>query len=249
MKKGLCRICDEDKELSFEHIPPQSAFNDKSVLLHSLNYISDPSYQIARKTPTRRHPRGLGEHSICIKCNNLTGDWYARAYVEWARQGMSYLDRIEKTVSISLPFYIQPLNVLKQLVTMGLAMSTGASNTNYDELRRFVLNVRERNISPEYLFYVYLTNKKSTPRYMAETIQLDIFTGTMDFVLAEVALPPIGFVILNSIPDRKSSVTPENMCSINHFSKYEYNVWTTVYLNIPIHRIWSPTPLDYRKID
>ena len=84
---------------------------------------------------------------------------------------------------------------------------------------------------------------------MAESVQLDINTGTMDFVLAEVALPPFGFVILNSIPDRKSSVTNENMCSINHFSKYEYNVWTTVYLKIPIHRIWSPTPLDYRKID
>lgn len=249
MKKGVCRICDEYKDLSFEHIPPQSAFNDKSVLLHSLNYISDPSYQIAKKTPTRKHPRGLGEQSLCVRCNNLTGDWYAKAYVEWARQGMSYLDRIEKTVSISLPFYIKPLNVLKQLVTMGLAISTGGSNANYDPLRRFVLNVRERNIPPEYLFYVYLTNKKSSPRYMAEVVQLDIYTGTMDFVIAEVALPPFGFVILNSIPDRKSSITNENMCSINHFSQYEYNVWTTVYLKIPIHRIWSPTPLDYRKID
>ena len=249
MKKGFCKICGNYKDLSFEHIPPQSAFNGSGILLHSLNYVSDPSYQIARKTPKRKHPRGLGEHSICQQCNNLTGDWYARDYIELARQGMSYLDKIEKTVSISLPFYIKPLNVLKQMVTMALAMSTGASNTNYDDLRRFVLNVRERNISPEYLFYLYLTDKKSEPRYMADTVNYNIETGTMDFVMAEVALPPLGFVILNSIPDKKSSVTSENMCSINHFSKYEYNVWTTIYLKIPIHKIWSPTPLDYRKID
>jgi hypothetical protein len=249
MRKGFCRICNEYKDLSFEHIPPQSAFNDKGVLLHSLDYISDASYQIAKKTPRRKHRRGLGEYSLCISCNNLTGAWYGDAYAEWARQAMSYLDRIEKTVIISIPFYIKPLNVLKQMVSMALAMSADGANLDYDELRRFVLNVRERNISPEYLFYVYLANKKSEPRYMANSYQTNIETGETDFVLAEVALPPLGFVVLNSIPNRKSSVTSENLCSINHFSKYEYNVWTPIYLKIPIHRIWSPTPLDYRKID
>ena len=247
-KKGVCRLCENYTELSFEHIPPQSAFNNKSVLLHSLNYISDNSYQIAGKTPQRKHRRGLGEHSLCQKCNNLTGAWYGDAYLEWAKQGMSYLDRIEKTVNVSIPFYIKPLNVLKQIVTMGLAMSSGNSTNNY-ELRRFALNRREKELSSKFLFYVYLTNKKSEPRYMAESIQFDISTGTTDFVLAEVSLPPTGFVILNSIPDKQSSVTEDDLCLINHFSNYDYNVWTPIYLKIPIHRIWSPTPLDYRKID
>ncbi len=247
-REGFCRLCGNYTELSFEHIPPRSAFNDKGVLLHSLNYISDASYRIANKTPQRRHNAGLGEHSLCVRCNNLTGAWYGNDYANWAKQGMSYLDRIEKNVSISLPFYIKPLNVLKQIVTMGLAMSSGNSANNYD-LRKFVLNVREKELPDEYLFYVYLTNKKSTPRYMAESISFNIVTGETDFVLAEVALPPSGVVILNSIPDRKSSVREEDLCSINHFAKYDYNFWTTVYLKIPIHRIWSPTPLDYRKID
>ncbi|HEX8734781.1 MAG TPA: hypothetical protein VF721_05615 [Pyrinomonadaceae bacterium] len=247
-REGFCRLCGNYGELTFEHIPPRKAFNDKGVLLHSLNYISDASYQIAKKIPQRRHNAGLGERSLCGKCNNLTGAWYGDAYVDWAKQGMSYLDIIEKSVSISLPFYIKPLNVLKQIVTMGLAMSSGSLINNY-ELRKFVLNIREKELPSEYLFYVYLTNKKSTARYMADSIQLDTHTGAMDFVLAEVALPPFGVVILNFIPDRKSSVTDDNLCFINHFSKYDYNVWTTVYLKIPVHRIWSPTPLDYRKID
>ncbi len=131
-REDFCKICGEYKEMTFEHIPPQSAFNNKGVLLHSLNYISDESYQIAKKTPQRKHRRGLGEYSLCQSCNNLTGGWYGEAYADWAKQGMSYLDRIEKTVSISLPFYIKPLNVLKQMATMGLAMSKGNStNTKH----------------------------------------------------------------------------------------------------------------------
>jgi len=247
-RRGYCRICTNYGDLTFEHIPPESAFNNRRVLLHSLNYISDESYRIAGKTPTRKHNRGLGEYSLCQHCNKLTGSWYGRAYVDWARLGMSYLDRIEKSPSISIPFKIRPLNVLKQIIVMGLALSSGNSD-DIDRLRRFVLNKRERGLPNDFSIYAYLTNKKSTARYMAETISSNIFTGEMDFILAEVALPPTGFVILGSIPERRSSVRTENLCSINHFARYDYNYWTTVYLRIPIHRIWSPTPLDYRKID
>ncbi|MEK7724938.1 MAG: hypothetical protein AAB336_11345 [Acidobacteriota bacterium] len=248
-KNGFCRLCDSFTELSFEHVPPKSAFNDKRVLLHSLSYINDNSYQIAKKTPARNHNRGLGEHSLCERCNNLTGAWYGTAYSEWAKQGMIYLDVIEKSSSIDIPFYIQPLNVLKQMATMTLAMSNGGFVNKHIELKRFVLNKRDRFLPKEYLFYVYLTNKKSEARYMAETVSLNIFTGESDFVLAEVALPPFGFVVLSAMPEKKSSVKSENLCSINHFANYDYNGWITVFLKIPIHRIWSPTPLDYRKID
>ncbi|HEV7644372.1 MAG TPA: hypothetical protein VGO50_10555 [Pyrinomonadaceae bacterium] len=247
-RRGYCRICTDYGDLTFEHIPPESAFNNKSVLLHSLDYISDNSYRIAGKTPTRKHRRGLGEYSLCQKCNKLTGSWYGRAYADWAIHGMSYLDRIEKSPSISIPFKIRPLNVLKQIIVMGLALSGGDSE-GIDQLRRFVLNKQERSLPANYAIYTYLTNKKSTARYVGASVASNIFTGEMDFVLAEVALPPTGFVILDPVSGRKSSVKEENLCSINHFSRYDYNYWTTVYLKIPIHRIWSPTPLDYRKID
>ena len=83
------------------------------------------------------------------------------------QQAMSYLDVIEKSQVIYVPFYIQPLNVLKQIVCMGLSASMAGSRS-YPELSGFVLNPRIRTFPSGYSCYVYLTNKKSVARYCTE---------------------------------------------------------------------------------
>jgi hypothetical protein len=32
MKLGICHICGQEKELSFEHVPPAAAFNSRPIL-------------------------------------------------------------------------------------------------------------------------------------------------------------------------------------------------------------------------
>src|SRR5258705_10110809 len=32
MKTGVCHLCGETAELSFEHVPPEAAFNDQRIL-------------------------------------------------------------------------------------------------------------------------------------------------------------------------------------------------------------------------
>ncbi len=247
-QKGYCKICGEFGELTFEHLPPRSAFNERGVLLHSLTHLQDARYQLRGETPKRRLNRGLGTYSLCGRCNSLTGRWYGPDYLTWAQQAMSYLDLVETTQVVYLPFRIRPLSVLKQIVSMGLTGSTSGCVSHAD-LARFVLDSKSMHFPRGYSCFVYLTNKKSTARFCTEMAMLNIENGTMDHVLAEVALPPLGCVIVHENTRGRSEILEENLCRINHFANYSFGTWDTVYLRIPVHRIWSPTPLDYRKID
>ena len=36
---GTCRLCGARGELTFEHVPPKAAFNDRGVLLANLHHL------------------------------------------------------------------------------------------------------------------------------------------------------------------------------------------------------------------
>lgn len=244
---GRCKICGNVGELTFEHLPPRGAFNQDSVILHSLNYIADQSYQSARKKPERRHNKGLGEHSLCGSCNSFTGGEYGDTYISFAGQAMGLVDVGTNLRSIYIPFHVQPLNVLKQVVSMGMTGSSSGA-MRHPDLARFLLDPRSRQFPTDYECYVYLVKLDSAARYCTEKAMFNTETGAMDHILVEFALPPLGCGVIQRNTERPSGVRAENLCSINHFARFDRNVWTTVYLEVPIHHIWSPTSLDYRKL-
>lgn len=58
-----CRLCCEIKELSFEHIPPESAFNSTPVYFQKSIHLHDKnSYLYGKKIRSNRG--GVG--SICV---------------------------------------------------------------------------------------------------------------------------------------------------------------------------------------
>lgn len=59
-KKGYCSICDEYKELTFDHIPPKACGNTNVEIKHFFN--------IKNKI---KAPRGLMFRTICKECNNM----------------------------------------------------------------------------------------------------------------------------------------------------------------------------------
>ena len=112
--EGICCICGEYKKLTFEHIPPKSAFNDRSVVLHKIE-------DIMCKAPNdfgrgRISQKGSGEYTLCSKCNNDTGAWYGDAFAEFAEQGMNFMSISNSSSSLYYPFHIYPLRVLKQIL-------------------------------------------------------------------------------------------------------------------------------------
>ena len=94
-KKGKCAICGRDEQLTFEHIPPSSAFNSKPVKPVSgvdllIEVGSNNSMRMPWETdhlPYTNLQRGMGKHSLCSDCNNKTGKWYGNESVYVLRSG------------------------------------------------------------------------------------------------------------------------------------------------------------------
>jgi hypothetical protein len=238
-KKGICRLCGDPKDLSFEHIPPESAFNDHPLVLQTLHdRIQGRSH--------RKFRIALGADTLCESCNKLTGGWYGAAYAQWARQGLVWLDYLGEGHSFQLSFDVRPLNVLKQVLAMALAMAPEASIPYHEELRAFVLNRTQKYLPPRYNVYAYLTGNKGI-RFESGMAVLNPRTGAMNYIDAEIAFPPFGYCITSTRhPRHQSKVQEINLYDIGWFSHFEYNQQSPIYLKLPKLQVNTQFPLDYR---
>jgi hypothetical protein len=241
MTEGLCRLCGDYKELSFEHIPPKKAFNNKGQLLTTIEILD-------KKWSPSKPQKGLGKNSLCENCNKLTGSWYGNEFVDWTKQGMEWLDKLQnkESIDLQLPFYICPLNVLKQIMVMALAMSAEASLDYHSDLRTFVLSKQQRLFPKKYRVHVYF-QKDGQPRFESGIGIMKIDSGHSNYVEAEVALPPFGYCVSKNIERSKSLVDYKGLYDITWFSEYRYDEWSSVYLKLPKLETHGPVPLDYRS--
>lgn len=237
-REGYCRLCGEYKELTFEHIPPRKAFNEHQRLFRTAqDHLSGWPYSKYRK--------GVGKHSLCKRCNNLTGAWYGDAFVEWTKQGLVWFEKVKGEKALSLPYYIRPLNVLKQITVMSLALSGEASIQKNIAARRFVLRKREKYLPPDLRVFAYYCMEGDT-RFASVMAILDTNGGGSDLVHGEVAMPPFGYCITSPLGDRKSLAEGKGLYDISWFSRFGYNEWTQVHLRLPTRSAAMPFPLDYR---
>jgi 5-methylcytosine-specific restriction endonuclease McrA len=83
MPNGACHLCGTFGPLTFEHIPPSSAFNNRRLLeadIHKL--MRSDLLEDLRNPKGNISQRGSGKHTLCVRCNNDTGGWYGGAYVD-----------------------------------------------------------------------------------------------------------------------------------------------------------------------
>lgn len=237
--KGICRVCGFYKELTYEHIPPKKAFNTEQVAFQTLQDI----VQGHNHTKFRQ---GMGLYTLCEKCNNDTGGRYGEAFAEWTRQGFNYLDKLEgERTPIQLPFWIKPLNVIKQVTTMALATFGEEPALRHSELRQFVLNKERKYLPPNTKFYVYF-NRTGKPRLASGAVVMNIKTNRGAVVQSEVTLPPFGYAVCGKMKNSLPMADYWAICDITWFSQFDYNIWTCVYLKIPHLETHYPFPMDYR---
>ena len=237
---GRCRLCGSYTTLTYEHIPPKKAFNknyQKFETLNDLLGISGRKYSIFRQ--------GIGLNTLCARCNHSTGGWYGAAFVKWTKQGYRWLEILEKETVFALPFYVMPLNVIKQICVMTLSMSRESALDYHDELRRFVLNKESRYIPSKYKVFVYF-NRTGQPRFGSEAVVFKVGENRFDFVEAEITLPPFGYCITSTRSQKNSSLAEhQGLHDITWFSRYDYNDWTQIYLSLPFLQTTHPLPLYY----
>ena len=258
---GKCRICRKHTKLSFEHVPPRSAFNDCPAVYKEVFEVinKNPASYFDQKGPVSQ--RGVGAYTLCEQCNNCTGGWYGDAFADWARQGMETLENTQRTPSLYYPFRIFPLRVIKQVVCMFFSVTDRRFSYNHPDLVKFVLNKNERNLNPDIRIYAFfnigdhgryiggvskmmMNPDKMTPSTLEDMRNTANTAFAKSHLLSEIACRPLGYVM---------SFDPEppdaRLIDISFFSNYTYSECRSLPLQLAVLPVWTHFPADYRSRD
>lgn len=234
---GTCHLCGSHDKLSFEHVPPKSAFNDQPVREQRFENALDDPFAAARG---RISQRGAGAYTLCASCNNNTGAWYSSDFATWCAQGMEVLRRSGGTPKLIYMHYVYPLRVLKQIYTMAFSMNSPTWQQNHSELVQFVLDRERRWLNPTYRAFVYFNTEGVLRRVGNNVLLYNIAQGRSQPVI-EISSPPFGYVVTwdSTIPDGR-------LVEISHFRRYDYYDHEVAPLHLPVLPTHLATPLDYR---
>lgn len=226
-KTGTCRLCGFEGELSFEHVPPESALNDRPALLRNFeDLLNAQTVEELEKPRGRIQQRGMAIDS-CIKCNNNTGGWFGKAYVDWAFQGLVTSARAEKAPAIYQVFHIYPLRVLKQIVCMFFSANSPGFGDAQPDLLRFAMSKERKYFPPNVrIFAAYNVSKVARQSGVSGIGNL---LERRFKLFSEICYPPFSYVLsIDSEPPNNKLV------DISFLHGYSYNTWTQVSLNLPV---------------
>lgn len=230
---GKCHICGNVGRLSFEHVPPESAFNDKPVIIKPFEGGKGKIQQ-----------RGMGAFTLCIPCNNNTGSWYGADFVKFCYMGMEILQRSNGNPKLIYMYQLYPLRIIKQIIVMMFSANSEVFADKHPELVKFVLNKNLRYLSPKYRFWLYY-NYVGEPRFSGVTARANFNNGT-SIIFSEITYPPFGYVMTLENSDKRNDPPDDRLIEISDFVNYGYNEFD----NREIRAISLPThlelPGDYR---
>lgn len=238
---GTCQICGIHSKLTFEHVPPKSAFNDRPVVRAKIEEFERAEAE-HRKLRGRKLQRGRGSYTLCGQCNSTTGHWYGAAFADWAAQALRVLHLPLDSPTIYLPFFIFPLRVIKQILCMFACQADGMAYRSHPSVRDFLLNPAHSELDPDLRIFMYL-NTGRIFRSMGMTVLGDLRHQTRS-LLCETSFPPFGYVLTvrSPPPDKR-------LIEITHFSRYRYKDWKDLWLRIPFLPVNTWVPGDYRTLD
>ena len=235
-KWGICRLCGFEGRLSFEHVPPEKAFNNRGLLFSDINLAFGDSRDQVVNIERRR---GLGAHTLCEKHNNWTGRVYAPSFIDWVKDSYQALKLGSHLPLISQWREFYPLRVLKQIATMVFSANSENFHKVHPELVNFVLNKKDNSLSPRYRFFLYF-NHIGRKRLVGNAAMIDIPTQRPIYI-TEITFPPYGYVFcIDSTP------SDSRLYEITHFSSYGYREKKRLNLEVPVLPTYTQYPGDYR---
>lgn len=242
-----CRLCGESLPLTFEHTPPEAAFNDQRARLYGLEEWlargEDGSIRGGRV-----QQRGMGAHTLCASCNSRTGSWYAPELIRWAQWGVKALRELppaeqedrdpKKKMAVVRFSKVHPLRFIKQAVAMLLAIN--GRGRMHEDLAPFVLDKDRTRMPDRYELYLSLVRGRIA-RTVGLAARARLASGEVDF-LTEVAYAPFAYLMTVDTP---RPVLP--IGKITRFATCRYDDVCDVEIPMVVGFAHTPFPADYRS--
>jgi hypothetical protein len=236
-EEGDCRLCGEHGPLSFEHVPPESAFNSSRVIRARREALFSSGHWDGRGDIQQR---GGGAWTLCQRCNSKTGSWYAAEFVRWATHAAELMPRlpVDDARPIRVPFHGRPLPFLKQVVTMFFTVNARGFAEEHPELVKFVLGSDSRYLPPQYRVDMVLV-RGGFARWSGLHGVGDLDRGTT-IIASEVAHFPFAFRLFYS------EVPIVRLCAIEHFGLFRADQRVSIDVLTVAGDIATKYPGDYR---
>jgi hypothetical protein len=231
---GRCRICGENKKLTFEHVPPHTTFNDYPVRIFSgeevIKQVTDPNTLPWDNTKIKGkiQQKGRGDYYLCGDCNSKTGQWYVPHYSRFVYSIHCALQEAKEKEFGSMGVTLtgmRPLPIFKQIMTLFCDINTGLMGD--DTLKDYLLDksATEFNASRYNLYaHIHAGNVERMNGIMA------LYMKNYGIVtLSEIATYPLGFTLYINKPEEYK---PEGV-EITSFSNFKYEDECDIKIIIP----------------
>lgn len=250
--EGICKLCGQKKILTFEHVPPESAFNSVAVKEFSPEDTIDMMTGAGGRKPWdfsglpgKVIQRGGGGYYLCSDCNSKTGSWYISEYVRLANTFHEIIETNELKPGVFCSFQLidlYPLRILKAIMTMYCDINNSCMGD--DQLREFLLNKDSREFNSEkYKIYIYMA---APGMRRIEGISVMYIDGIGIVMTSEIGSHPIGTILCINKPE---TFAPAGLL-LNSFAEYGYDDKCNVDIcGIPYLEINTLFPVDFRSKD
>lgn len=240
MKTGICALCGESRPLTFEHIPPQCAFNNKLIFVQKHDHlVSEGSPLFGKKM---RSQRGFGKQSLCAACNNSTGNWYVKDFCDFVNQGWKILEGNTNPGYVQGEYIIKPQNVLKQILVMFLSADSSGALRDIPGVKEYLLNKDCCDFPPDIRIFLY-SNASPQKRLLGYMVVGDLNYEPSINHWSEINFRPFGyFLTYNSPPPN------EFMVDITNMSKVPFNKQMAVTLTLAYLVVDTPLIGFYKNV-
>jgi hypothetical protein len=244
-KQGICCICGSEGELTFEHVPPKSAYNKDTVIKYKLDNMTDIT---TLEKKGRKLQGGIGSYTLCPKCNNDTGAWYGGEYVKWARNSYDIIWQLRKNKQSFcrvLLYDVYPLRFLKQVITCHLSNSNVPNFSTYmPDLADFISNKSCTDLPSDIRVFLSLYSASDTTnlRRWSNVSRRTIIQGEQGLIIGEsiifdeITHPPFQLVMTEENQNYPHST------EITNFSKYRYDESDNLTIDLRMLSSSSPYP-------
>lgn len=239
-----CCICNEENEMTFEHLPPKSIGNNK------------PMIEISILTEERRNTirqQGSGMNSLCKSCNNNTGNMYGPEYKRFHEAIITTGNKDSVKNRYINELIVSPLKVFKEIICMFLSINPAPLLLEKRKvLQDFVLNREEKKFLENLKIYMYIQNEESEVNRRNATMKILNILTKKYLLISEFVSNGIGYILSLDENNNCSLVDIVEECSgiydITFFKNYGINDKEKIKIDTKILKTNSPFTLDFRDI-
>ena len=239
---GRCRLCGQEKELTFEHVPPKAVFNNTPLRRYNgMEVLDNPEGFKKHNLRSQKYNRGSGGYYLCKDCNSFFGSEYNETYSCIANCIAYEIDNPLTSNTTGIKFLFKELEwgrFFRQAMAMFVDISDACSYD--DRLREYIRNPGSMDFDSEkYMLLFYAVNdcrtqnKKLIGNSVMETFQLKF---------AEITAFPIGFLLLidenRHIHSKTSSINFSLIgADITEFSSFDCDREYKIEMQLPVHHM------------